>query len=257
MADNRSVCIASVKGGVGKTTTAYALACAGVAKGMMVAAIDLDGARSLTRALGMKSRKPTILDVLTRRASLEEAVAVSALGVFVVPGDRDLYRVGFEDKDLYRLHEELAEEADLVIIDTHPGEARLQVALELADVVVVPTVLDDISFDIAAETLRVAEECGALNRIGGMLASNFRLSNLTKMNLNLLSGLTQLDIAYQSFLSHAAAWPKAMAKGGRPGKKQMAEAQALLEEVLSRRCEAANLQRFLRIWEVGGEDRGV
>jgi cellulose biosynthesis protein BcsQ len=254
MADIRSICIASVKGGVGKTTTAYALAAAGVAEGKMVAAIDLDGARGLTRALRLKAKKPTILDVLTRRASMEEAVVVSKLGVFIIPGDRDLYRVGFEDKDLYKLHEELAEEADLVIIDTHPGEARLQVALEMADVVVVPTVLDDVSFDIAAETLRAAEECGALPRIGGMLASNFRASALSQMNVNMLAGLTQLDIAYQSFISQAAAWPKAMAAGVAPGKKQMAEAKALLEEVLTHRCDVANLQRFLRIWEMAVEE---
>ena len=255
MADKRSVCIASVKGGVGKTTTAYALAAAGVAKGMAVAVLDLDGARGLTRALGLKSVKPTILDVLTRRATLEEAVVQSKLGAFAVPGDRDLYRIGFEDKDLWRLHEELSEEADLVIIDTHPGESRLQVALEMADVVVVPTVLDDVSFDVAAETLRAAEECGALPRIGGVLASNFRLSSLTQMNHNLLAGLSQLDIAYQSFLPQAAAWPKAMSAGLKPGKKQMLEAVALLEEVLTHRCDVANLQRFLRIWESTVEDR--
>lgn len=215
----------------------------------MVAVIDLDGARGLTRALKLKSKRPTILDVLTRRASMEEAVVISGLGVFTIPGDRDLYRIGFEDKDLYSLHEELAESADLVIIDTHPGEARLQVAMEMADVVVVPTMLDDISFDIAAETLQAAEECGALPRVGGMLASNFKVSGLSQMSLNLLGGLTQLDIAYESFISHAAAWPKAMSAGTKPGKKQMLEARALLEEVLTHHCDVANLQRFLRTWE--------
>jgi len=238
---------------VGKTTTAYALAAAGVARGMRVAAIDLDGARGLTRALGLKSKTPTILDVLTRRVPIEEAVVVSDLGVFAIPGDRQLYQIGFEDKDLYKLHEELAEEADLVVIDTHPGEARLQVALEMADVVVVPTVLDDISFDIVAETLLAAEECGALPRVGGVLASNFKLSGLSRMNLNLLQGLTQLDIAYQNFIPQAAAWPKAMARGAMPAKKQLAEAQALLDEVLTHRCDVVNLHRFLRTWETATE----
>ena len=255
MADNRSVCVASVKGGVSKTTTAYALALAGVTKGMTVAVLDLDGARGLTRAFQLKDRRPTILDVLTRRATVEDAMADSAIGVYVLPGDRDLYRIGFADRDMFALHEKLAQATDLILIDTHPGEARISVALEMADVIVVPTLLDDLSFDIAAETLRVAEECGALPRVGGMLASNFRMSGLSQMNTNLLAGLTQLDIVYQSFIPQSAAWPKAMSGGGKPGKKQMQEAIALLDEVLTHRSDLANLQKFLRIWESQVEER--
>jgi hypothetical protein len=73
------------------------------------------------------------------------------------------------------------------------------------------------------------------------------------MNLNMLQGLKQLDIAYETFISQAAAWPRAMASGTKPGKKQMLEARALLEEVLTHHCDVANLRRFLHVWEGLGD----
>jgi cellulose biosynthesis protein BcsQ len=246
--DIKTICVASVKGGVGKTTTAYALAAAAVAKGMVVAAIDLDGARGLSRALGLRQSRPTILDVLTRRATVTEALVRTELGVLALPGDRDLYQIGFNDGDMFALHAKLAS-ADLVIIDTHPGQSRLEVALAMADTVVIPAILDEISFDVAAETLQVIETAGELEVVGGFLNSNFRPSDHDKTNENLLAGISALDVVYDNYLTRSQAWPKAMARGIAPGRKPMAQASRLLAEVLSKRASTANLLRFLRAWE--------
>ena len=241
----RSVCVASVKGGVAKTTTSFALLAAAAERGMMAVGLDLDASRGLTKALGIEGRTPTILDVLTRRAKIDDAVVHTQLGVFSVPGDRMLYRMGFQDEAMIRLFEEVSESADLVIIDTHPGDNRLQVAFDLADVIVVPTTLDRPSFRVVTDTLLLAEECGALPRIGGILPSNFKPRNIPAAGKDLLHRLTKWEVVYGSFIPYAAAWEKALTDGTKPPAKNMKDAQELLDEVLSNRCDVANLRAFV------------
>ena len=57
------ITIASLKGGVGKTTTSYALAAAAAASGLRVIAIDLDPTGGLSNALEKAKRATSIVEL--------------------------------------------------------------------------------------------------------------------------------------------------------------------------------------------------
>src|SRR6202158_3627617 len=68
------ITIASLKGGVGKTTSSYALCAAAAAGGLKVIAIDLDPTGGLSNALERAKRSVTVIDVLHGRVSLRDAL---------------------------------------------------------------------------------------------------------------------------------------------------------------------------------------
>ena len=84
------ITVASLKGGVGKTTTSYALAAAAAARHLRVIAIDLDPTGGLSNALERAKRTVTIADVLRGRCTLEEALIDHPLGIRTVAGHRSL-----------------------------------------------------------------------------------------------------------------------------------------------------------------------
>src|ERR1700692_3088129 len=62
------ITIASLKGGVGKTTSSYALCAAAAAGGLKVIAIDLDPTGGLSNALERAKRRVTVIDVPPARS---------------------------------------------------------------------------------------------------------------------------------------------------------------------------------------------
>ena len=85
------ITIASLKGGVGKTTSSYALCAAAAAGGLKVIAIDLDPTGGLSNALERAKRNVTVIDVLHGRVEAEGKLP------FELPSSMDAVRAQLED----------------------------------------------------------------------------------------------------------------------------------------------------------------
>ncbi len=121
----RSIVVASGKGGVGKTVVSINLAASLASKGKKVTIIDADiemANVALRLRLPKKEDAKTLHDVLAGRATLEEAVYTTPIGLRVIPS-------GISFKDLKEIDEEMLEKVlrealsgtDILIIDAPAG----------------------------------------------------------------------------------------------------------------------------------------
>jgi chromosome partitioning protein len=140
--------IANQKGGVGKTTTAVNTSACVAEAGYPTLLIDLDPQCNATLALGFsKSEEPTVYEVLSGDATLEEAtLAASVPGLSLVPSHPDLAGANVELPRLAgsetRLRDVLGEVRErhlFTLLDCPPSLGPLTVnALVAADKVIVP-----------------------------------------------------------------------------------------------------------------------
>lgn len=143
------IALASLKGGVGKTSTAVNLAAVAAAEGRSVLLWDLDPQAGATWCLGLDLPEGgTVKTLASRRRALDELMVRSPIKkVRVVRADLSLRRIdvrfhgtGRPARQLGRLLERMAKSVDVVILDTAPGAGVVTDSLPLiADLIVVPT----------------------------------------------------------------------------------------------------------------------
>ena len=126
------IMIASLKGGVGKTTVSAALSHALATLGHKTLAVDMDfGVRSLDIAMGHEnSASPSCWDVMTGKASLGVAVEEDDrnenLFFLSAPMNVDCtYDTGLTDRMLTNFLRSVKKEYDYVILDMAAGRGRL------------------------------------------------------------------------------------------------------------------------------------
>lgn len=160
---SKSLAIINQKGGVGKSTTAEALAAGLSLKGYKTLSIDLDAQSNMTYTAGAKTDGATALGVLTGEVDIAAAIQHTDSGDIIAASkalagaDAFITNTGKE----YRLKEALEPiraEYDFIIVDTPPALGILTInALTACDSVIIPAQADIYSIqgiEQLAETMK-------------------------------------------------------------------------------------------------------
>jgi chromosome partitioning protein len=178
------VAVVSGKGGVGKTTTAIALAAVAAAQGRSTLLVDLDPSASASRAAGID---PTALRVSATVLGLlaDEPLTPARVpeGYVVLSGSPLAEPHSAEIRGAIRRLRELA--VDLAIVDTPPGFGALaQAAVLVADAILTPIELEPMAVETIEQVRGLLQALGAADRWLGVVP--------TKVSPRL--ALTQLEM---------------------------------------------------------------
>jgi septum site-determining protein MinD len=166
--------VASIKGGVGKTTIAGNLGILLARLGKRTLLIDADLAMGgLSTTLGVGEAEVTLHDLLAGKGEIEKVVR-EVYGAHVLPSGPSLR--GFLRADPNRLRgilDEVSGSYDFIIIDTPPGLSKYSLTpMKLADEILL-IVTPDISAIRAAEKLEeVADLAGA--KVGATVVNRIK-----------------------------------------------------------------------------------
>ena len=209
------VAVANQKGGVGKTTTAQALAAGLAERGYKVLGIDLDPQGNFSTACGaVNYNVPTVYEVVKRAAGIGESIQHMKGGYDVVPAnimlagaEQELSQTGKE----HRLKEAVSTVAgnyDFIVIDTPPSLGVLTVnAFTCATDILIPTtagIFATAGISQLSETVSsVQKYCNPAVKIRGILFTRFNpRANISRQIKELTEQLSEYISApiYQTYI---------------------------------------------------------
>ncbi|MDY3296765.1 ParA family protein [Selenomonas sp.] len=159
------ITVANRKGGVGKTTTAAAMASCLKKKGFRVLLVDLDSQCNLSSNVGADVRGKNVLDVFLRKAKTKDTIQQSSI-CDIIAGSLDFGKIndalGNKTGREYRLIEGLVsikDDYDFCIIDTPPelGIATTN-AMTASDDLIIPTTAESFSLDGVSQLYENVQE---------------------------------------------------------------------------------------------------
>lgn len=246
------VAVANQKGGVGKTTTAQALAAGLAERKYRVLGIDLDPQGNFSTACGAENYNVlTVYEVMKRGADIREAIQHMKGGYDVVPAnimlagaEQELSQTGKE----HRLKEAVsvvAGEYDFIVIDTPPSLGVLTVnAFTCATDILIPTtagIFATAGISQLNETVgSVQRYCNPGVKIRGILFTRFNpRANISRQIKELTEQLSEYISApiYQTYIRAGVVVEEAQANKADifdyAGKSTVAEDyRAFIEEFL-------------------------
>lgn len=171
------------KGGVGKSTTVYALGTGLAVKGFKVLFVDMDAQGNLTHSLGSPETSATVFDVLTGEASASEAIVSGERWDCITSSpelagaDLSLSSTGKE----FKLKEALAPVSgryDYIVVDTPPALGILTInALTVCTGAIVPSQADIYSLlgigQLHGTIQAVKKYCNPVLKINGILLTRY------------------------------------------------------------------------------------
>ena len=143
------IVVANQKGGVGKSTTAEALAEGLFLKNYKTLLIDLDPQGSISLTAKSDISKPTVYELLTNKVQPHEVIQQRAHRTDIISSSNNLVKLDIElisvGKD-YRLKEKIipfVSQYDFIVIDTPPALGILTInALTAANSLIIPAQAD-------------------------------------------------------------------------------------------------------------------
>lgn len=155
------ITVANTAGGVGKTTTAHAIAVAAVEYGKKVLLIDADPGAGLTFSCGIENPRMSTLEYLLNQFSLESAILKTTERFNFLPSATRLTSLDIDQAMSSDRFRESMKEFDVVIIDTATGPNRVSTYfLGLADMILIPTTMEILSVRGALHTKDFAQTSG-------------------------------------------------------------------------------------------------
>jgi len=190
---SRITSVANQKGGVGKTTTAHALATGLVGKGKRVLAVDIDPQANLTFAMGGRNQDPGVYEVMRSQVELREAIQHLPQGD-LLPSSLRLVVADMEFTDTGReflLKKQLktvTDDYDYIIIDVPPSLGILAInALTVCNDIVIPMGADIFSLQGLSQFYvtiqKVIEFCNPDLAISGLLITRYNGRTIHSQNL--------------------------------------------------------------------------
>jgi chromosome partitioning protein len=140
------VTVANTSGGVGKTTTAHALAVGSVEYGKKALLIDADPAASLTFCCGIENPRISSMEFLNGEFSLDSAILKTTERFSFLPSSTRLSSLNVDDALAMEPLKVALKDFDLVVVDTATGPNRLATYfLAISDLVLIPTTIEILS----------------------------------------------------------------------------------------------------------------
>ena len=220
------ITIANQKGGVGKTTTAAALADGLKQNGFKVLLIDLDGQGNLSYTARANTNGVTSYEVLHGLAAAKQAIQHTEAGEIIAASpnlagsDRELTGAG-ADKLLKEALKPISSEYDFIIIDAPPSLSILTVnALTAADSLIITAQADIYSLQgigqLYATIKAVQQTTNKGLNIAGILLTRYTARSILTRDLTEIAEQTAAQLKTRIFkakIREAIAVKEAQASG--------------------------------------------
>lgn len=170
----KCIVIANTAGGVGKTTTAHAIAVAAVEYGKKVLLIDADPAGTLTFCCGIENPRVTTLEFLSGTFSLEASTVKSAERFAFMPASSRLASLDIASTMNHQHLTSTLRDFDLIVVDTATGPNQLLTYfLAIADLIISPTTVEIISMRGVLHVKSFAESMGKEKSMKVLISGTF------------------------------------------------------------------------------------